>query len=191
MAAMDRDWWKAGLGRDAWPNEFYAAGRPRPSRALCRDTALLREALAGGLSPRISEAGISLVYCAALEETPAALGALEALVEFGGPIEDALRAAAVHGRPVVARWCLDRGADPNYDTNGHGWTVLHAACAAGGCAEEVARMLVAAGADPDARDNPSGRAPLDNILLDGPRAELAAYIAARRRVGRLTKPARG
>ncbi len=57
----------------------------------------------------------------------------------------ALRHAAAHGHPDLARLLLERGADVN--TTGHrGWTPLMSAVAENN--EEMARLLIDRGADP-------------------------------------------
>lgn len=62
----------------------------------------------------------------------------------------ALHYAGFFGRPEVARLLLDRGADPNvWATGGQDVQPLHSAVA--GSHEDVAAMLVAAGADVNAR----------------------------------------
>ena len=116
----------------------------------------------------------------------AALGDLDRLAVLlaGGADADAVTAdgftalhfAAFFGKPEAARLLLDRGAD--VDARGRGWmtgTPLHSA--ASGRHVDVVEILLAAGADPNARQS-GGWTPLHSGAHNGDVATVALMITA-------------
>ena len=104
------------------------------------------------------------LHLAAAFRTP--LGSIRALLEHGadpnltiadGQDWTALHAASLTGRPDVIRLLLEHGADPKLVTSRRGWTPLHVLAWSGGRNRadtmESAKLLLAAGVDPSARDN--------------------------------------
>ncbi len=71
-----------------------------------------------------------------------------------------LQAAARHGRTAAVEWLLERGADPDA-TGPEGITPLHALAHAPRHAVEIARRLLAAGADPLRLDGVHHATPAD------------------------------
>lgn len=99
-----------------------------------------------------------------------------AVREDGLPCAGPLHVFAAAGRPALVQYFLNRGLDPNEAPGG--WTPLHHLANAKGVSrelQEVADLLVAAGADPSLRDaygqtpevvaaaNPALRAHLQNL----------------------------
>jgi ankyrin repeat protein len=116
----------------------------------------------------------------------AALGDLDRLAVLlaGGADADAVTAdgftalhfAAFFGKPEAARLLLDRGAD--VDARGRGWMTgapLHSA--ASGRHVDVVEILLAAGADPNARQS-GGWTPLHSGAHNGDVATVALMITA-------------
>lgn len=116
----------------------------------------------------------------------AALGDLDRLAVLlaGGADADAVTAdgftalhfAAFFGKPEAARLLLDRGAD--VDARGRGWmtgTPLHSA--ASGRHVDVVEILLAAGADPNARQS-GGWTPLHSGAHNGDVATVVLMITA-------------
>ena len=96
-------------------------------------------------------------------ETLEVLARKGALDPNEGETESPLYMAAREGHEDVARFLLDRGADPTRTSSrlfdGAGRTPLHAAAAKGHAA--VVRLLLERGANPSARDE-DGKAPIDD-----------------------------
>lgn len=74
-------------------------------------------------------------------------------------------AASWEGTPEVVNFLLDHGAEVNRATSDHGRTPLHAAASRG--LIDVARVLLARGADPSLRDD-RGMTPLDWAVRKNP-----------------------
>ena len=85
----------------------------------------------------------------------------------------ALGLAAFFKRREVARYLLDRGADPRPASRQGGFTPLHSAVAtdAGRADVEIVRMLLEKGADPNAKSQ-SGSTPLHTVAFTGDRKSL-------------------
>jgi ankyrin repeat protein len=80
----------------------------------------------------------------------------------------ALGLAAFFKRPEAVRALLELGADPHLASRPAGFTPLHSAVAddTGGAGKEIARMLLRAGADPNAQ-SASGNTPLHTVAFTG------------------------
>lgn len=187
---MADPWWLPCVGERCF--DFRALRRGCPSADLCRDPAELRRALAAGVSPNIKDGGTALLQTAISRDF---LESAKILLDAGADADSALRDAFTHGSFEVARHLIARGFDPN-SANRTGWTPLHSHCCTVHPRDRIWggwRILIDAGADFNRRDA-HGRSPL-NILSDHSSEdfvqELRAYAetAARRRVGRHTKPA--
>jgi uncharacterized protein len=99
---------------------------------------------------------------------------------FGDDGFHPLGLAAFFKRPEAVRALLDLGADANLATRPAGFTPLHSAVAddAGQtAAKEIVRMLLAAGADPNAR-SASGGTPLHTAAFTGDVVLVRTLLAA-------------
>jgi len=134
---------------------------------------------------------------AILGQPPAAVGLprLKFLIEHGYPLEPGtpgggpLQAAAMMGNPEAVEYLLAKGADPSGGTPACGTPVcsanltpLHVAvfnrpdARAGDRYRRVVQMLLAAGADPDARDR-NGRTPRE-LAIQHENLDLADLLQA-------------
>jgi ankyrin repeat protein len=86
--------------------------------------------------------------------------------------------AAFFKRRVVVAYLLERSADPKAASRDQGFTPLHSAVAsdAGASDAEIVRMLLEAGADPNARSR-QGTTPVHTAAFTGDRAVLDLLLA--------------
>ena len=124
----------------------------------------MREAAAVGDAARIRELGA---------RDPAQLDA------FGPDGFHPLGLAAFFKRPEAVRALLDLGADVHLASRPAGFTPLHSAVAddTGAAAKEIVRMLLDAGADPNAR-SASGGTPLHTAAFTGDVTMIRLLLAA-------------
>lgn len=122
-------------------------------------TDLVLEMLRSGGSPETTDSsGTPLIrWCAYYGDVTAVATLLDAgaPTHLLGPNLD-LNGAAYHGHWQLCEFLLELGADPNFPLAGTGETPLHAATSTPGRPEFelVVEVLLAAGADPDARTIP-------------------------------------
>ncbi|HEV8229717.1 MAG TPA: ankyrin repeat domain-containing protein, partial [Candidatus Limnocylindria bacterium] len=86
--------------------------------------------------------------------------------------------AAFFKHPAVVKALIERGADVNAPSRGQGFTPLHSAVAtdAGPCDKDLVRMLLDAGADPNAHSREGGT-PLHTAAFTGD-VEVAELLLA-------------
>lgn len=130
---------------------------------------------------RLRHPELDLFEAAALGDVPRLRELLDAGAdpnEFASDGFTPLTLAAFFKRPEAARLLLDRGADVNQRARHEEIQVLpiHSAAANGGSAE-IVRMLLDAGADPNA-EQPGGFRAIDEARQDG-NAELEQLLVER------------
>jgi ankyrin repeat protein len=129
------------------------------SRIAAGRTDLIVEHIAAGGSARERDAdGASLLsWCAYYGDVTALrnlLAAGESLQNLGPDL--GLNAAAFHGHWRLCEFLLEQGASANHSMSDTGETPLHAALCSSDCIvyEPVVKVLLAAGANPNAATNP-------------------------------------
>lgn len=109
----------------------------------------------GGAATDRDERGVALIrWCAYYGDVSAVRFLVangEALAALGDNLD--LNGAAFHGHWRLVQFLIEQGADPNRPLAGTGETPLHAALSRPGrpSHDHVVELLLAAGADPDAR----------------------------------------
>ena len=99
--------------------------------------------------------GVSLIKWCAYYGDVSAVKYLLAHGESLASLKDELNAAAFHGHWRLCQFLIESGADPNRPLDDTGETPLHAAlCKAGPSHDRVVKVLLAHGADPNARTKP-------------------------------------
>ena len=152
------------LAAGADPDAVDAYGGTPLDRAA--DRAARGDDDAPGVADRLLAAGAraDATTFAALEDLEGLARALEErpqdLDRPGRSGQTPLQAAAGHGRIAAVEWLLERGADPNA-ADAHDVTPLHALAGAVTNGPEIARRLLAAGADLDRRDGHHDAIPAD------------------------------
>jgi len=98
--------------------------------------------------------GVSLIKWCAYYGDVTAIRYLLAEGESAASLEGELNAAAFHGHWQLCQFLIENGANPNQPLDDTGETPLHAAlCKASPSHERVVRILLANGADPNAKTN--------------------------------------
>jgi uncharacterized protein len=119
-------------------------------------TDLVFEYLAQGHAASSRDAqGVSLIQWCAYYGDVSAIRCLLAHGESRSALDDQLNAAAFHGHWRLCQFLLETGAKVNEAETETGETALHAATSKGGAAHDrVVRVLLAAGANPNAATIP-------------------------------------
>jgi ankyrin repeat protein len=149
----------------------------------------------GGAAAAVDANGVALVqWCAYYGD----VSAVRALVERGASLQSlgadlGLTGAAFHSHWPLCEYLLENGAEATYADRDTGETALHAALCAPGRpqADLVVHVLLAFGADPNARTNPGvetgcfmrdahtrGETPLHRAAALGSEATIVRLLAA-------------
>lgn len=155
----------------------YSLKSQLQAAAQCLDVERMREVLAEGARADVAVDVVNPDFTPELteeERTPRQLAALRLLAQHNllSPAEaSSALSHALDTNPTVVQLLLDAGADPNHADEDDGYSALHDIKRA-----DVMRVLVAAGANVNAREHYSGNTPIHECVAAGCDAAEAARV---------------